>query len=227
LASIRENILSVAVVPVGITRFRKESALTKVSENMAGEVLEQIFDFNRQLKQNLVLPSDEFFMLTQKDFPKSEFYTNYGQLEDGVGTVRLLLDSFKKQKKKLPKSISKKTSLTMATGLLASYAMKDIVEEFNKINNLSVDMKVLKSYFWGDDITVAGLITGKDILDNLSAEKEQISDIIIPSVMLRDGTDVFLDDMNVKELETTLDSKFHIIQNPYSCEEMVNLIRKL
>lgn len=227
LAQIKDNILSVAIVPLGITKFREDADLTKVTPQKAQEVLNQIFDFNAQMRQNFVLPSDEFFMLADKEFPKKEFYRGYNQLEDGVGTVRMLIDSFQKFKRKLPKAISKKTEFTMATGLLASYAMKDIIEELNKINNLSVNLQVLKSHFWGDDITVAGLITGKDIIKNLEPQKESIENIIIPSVMLRDGSDIFLDDLKVDDLQSRLDAKFHIIQNPYSFEEMVNLVKKL
>ena len=227
LSELKDNILSVAIVPLGITKFRKDTDLTKVTPDKAKEILEQVFEFNANMKQNFVLPSDEFFMLAGKDFPKKEFYHGYNQLEDGVGTVRMLRDSFHKLKKKLPRSISRKTNFTLATGLLASYAMKDIVDEFNKINNLSIELDVLKSYFWGDDITVAGLITGEDIIKNLEQKKDSIENIIIPSVMLRDGEDTFLDDLKVEDVEKNLNTKLHIIKNPYSFEEMVNLVRKL
>lgn len=105
--------------------------------------------------------------------------------------------------------------------------MKDIVDEFNKINNLSIKLDVLKSYFWGDDITVAGLITGKDIIKNLEQKRDSLENIIIPSVMLRDGEDTFLDDLKIEDVEKNLNTKLHIIKNPYSFEEMVNLVRKL
>lgn len=215
------NILSIAIVPVGVTRFQTNPEIKKATPAIAKEVIELA------KKHKNVAPSDEFYILAGEDFPNEKFYNGYGQLEDGVGTCRILLNDFAKKKKLLPKSISNKTEFTSLTGPLAAPVLKKIYEEFNKIENLKINLHIAKSNFWGDDVSVAGLFTGQDILDELLPKKDSIKNIIIPSVMLRDGDDTFLDDMTIKDLEKSLDAKFFVIDDCYSCNDLIKLIKSL
>ncbi|MDD3420239.1 MAG: DUF512 domain-containing protein [Candidatus Gastranaerophilales bacterium] len=221
------NILSVAIVPVGITRFQTNPVIQKVTPEIASNVIELAEKYNQKIGQDLITPSDEFYILAQKTIPAAHFYNEYGQLEDGVGTCRMLLDDFESKKHLLPKKIKEPVEFLAFTGRLAKDVMEVIWGEFNKIENLSVKLHIAKSNFWGEGVSVAGLFTGQDILDELLSQKDSISNIIIPSVMLKDGSDMFLDNMTVSELEAKLGAKFHIIKDCYSVDELIELANSL
>lgn len=226
LALFKHNILSIAVVPVGLTKFRKDNNLVKVTSSKAKEIISQIEKFNKKIGYNLAFPSDEFYILAKYDFPSGCVYGNYGQLEDGVGSCRLLLDDFEKNKHKLPKALKKPKSITMASGTLAYTTLNSIVNDLNKISNLKVDLIPIKSNFWGKDITVSGLITGKDLLDNLTPVKSKIENLVLPSVMLKKYSNVFIDGIKVEDIETSLDSRIFIINDYYKTDELINLIKE-
>lgn len=215
------NILSIAIVPVGITKFQTNPIIKKSTPELAKEVIELAKKYEN------VMPSDEYYILAGEDFPDEKFYNGYGQLEDGVGTCRILLEDFKNKKKLLPKSISRKTEFLSLTGALAAPVLEKMYAELNKIENLNIKLHIAKSNFWGDDVTVAGLFTGQDILDELLPVKNSLSNIILPSVMLRDGDDTFLDDMTIKDLEKALDVKIFIIDDCYSFDGFIKLIKSI
>lgn len=222
-----DNILSVAIVPVGITKFQDNPIIKKVTPDVAHDVIRLAEEFNEKIGQNLIMPSDEFYILAQKRIPDAEFYNEYGQLEDGVGTCRMLIDDFRSKKHLLPSKIKTPTEFTLLTGRLAQNVMTEILEGFNKIENLKINLCVAKSNFWGDDVSVAGLFTGQDILDEFFSNKDKIQNVIIPSVMLKDDSDVFLDNMTVRELEEKLEAKFFIIKDCYSIDELIELVNRL
>lgn len=224
LAQFKSNVLSIAVVPVGITRYRDGDILKRVSKQKAEEVISQIYDFNKKLGYNLAFPSDEFFILAEQTFPKSGFYNGFSQLEDGVGVCNVLLDDFTKRQSSLPKAISKQKKITLATGQLACKILSPIVDRLNCIENLEVELVNIKSNFWGENITVAGLITGQDLIDNLSPQKGKLQNILIPSVMLRQGSEAFLDDLTVENVEDSLGSNLTVVDNYYSNEELIDII---
>ena len=222
-----ENILSVAIVPVGITRFQTNSTIKKITPEIAEEVILLAEKFNKKTQKSLITPSDEFYILAKKEIPSAEFYNEYGQLEDGVGTCRMLLDDFWAKKHLLPSKIKAPTEFTSLTGRLAKDVLEEIYEEFNKIENLKINLHVAKSNFWGDDVSVAGLFTGQDILDELIPLKNSVKNVIIPSVMLKNSSEMFLDNMTIAELEQKLDAKFFVIKDCYSVDELINLVKSL
>lgn len=222
-----KNILSIAVVPVGITRFQKNPIIKKITPKIAEEVITLAEKINKKTGENLVAPSDEFYIMAKKQIPAAEFYNEYGQIEDGVGTCRMLLDDFRAKKHLLPLEIKTPTEFTSLTGRLAKDVLEEIYTEFNKIKNLKINLHVAKSNFWGDDVSVAGLFTGQDILDELLPSKDSVKNIIIPAVMLKDSSDMFLDNMTVSELEQKLDAKFFVIKDCYSVDELIELVNKL
>lgn len=221
------NILSVAIVPVGITRFQNNPVIKKVTPDIALEVIELAERFNKEVDENLIAPSDEFYILANKNIPDAAFYNEYGQLEDGVGTCRMLLDDFRSKKHLLPKKIKIPTEYISFSGRLAKDVLEEIWGEFNKIENLKINIHIAKSNFWGDDVSVAGLFTGQDILDELLPIKDQIQNIIIPSVMLKDQSDMFLDNMTIGDLEQKLEAKFFVIKDCYCVDELLALVDSL
>ena len=186
LAELKNTVLSVAIVPVGITQFRKEG-LKQVDKKCAQETIKIASKYKR------VCCSDEFFLLAEQDIPPTKYYGNFNQLEDGVGSIRMLLDDFKSRK--LPKKINTPLKLSFATSYAAKYAIDKIAEKLNKIKNLSVTVNPVKSDYWGQDITVAGLITTDDLIKTVKNIDTDI--VIIPSVMLRPYSEDFLDGKNL------------------------------
>lgn len=222
-----ENILSVAIVPVGITKFQNNPVIKKVTSKIAEEVIKLAEKFNEDAAEDIITPSDEFYILAKKNIPEASFYNEYGQIEDGVGTCRMLLDDFRNKKHLLPKKIKKPTEFVSFSGRLAQDVLQEIWGEFNKIENLQINLHIAKSNFWGEDVSVAGLFTGQDILDELLPQKDEIQNIIIPSVMLKDQSDVFLDNMTIADLETKLDAKFFVIKDCYCVDELIELVNTL
>ncbi len=227
LGKLKSNVMSIAVVPVGITRFRENGILKRVDKNKAKEVIETINQFNAQIGYNLAFPSDEFYILAEENLPDYNFYDDFGQLEDGVGTIRMVLDEFKSLDSKIPREVNKKSEITIATGLLAAKCLKPIEKRLNQVANLDVTLAGVKSNFWGDDITVAGLITGQDLLDEFLPKKNNLETLVIPSVMLRPYTESFLDGLTLSEVKEKLDANFLVLQDQYSNRELVDYIKTL
>jgi len=216
LNSLKNTVLSVAIVPVGLTQFRKEE-LRKVDEKVAKETLEIASKYKG------VCCSDEFFLLAGEEIPPSKYYGSFSQLSDGVGSIRLFIDDFKKLK--LPKSIKKETKLLLATSFAAKTALEYVSKELNKIKNLTCECVPVKSNYWGNNITVAGLITSDDLIN---AIKDKQSDItIIPSVMLKPFSEDFLDGNNLNYVREKTGQKFYIVKNSNSAEEIVEMIKTL
>ncbi len=216
LAELKNTVLSVAIVPVGITQFRKEG-LKQVDKKCAQETIKIASKYKR------VCCSDEFFLLAEQDIPPTKYYGNFNQLEDGVGSIRMLLDDFKSRK--LPKKIKTPLKLSFATSYAAKYAIDKIAEKLNKIKNLSVTVNPVKSDYWGQDITVAGLITTDDLIKTVKNIDTDI--VIIPSVMLRPYSEDFLDGKNLSYVKEKTGKEFFIVKNIYSMAEIVDYLKVL
>jgi len=225
-ARFSDIILSVSVVPVGVTKYRKKY-LTRVDKACAIDVLDRIDAFNKRLKRNAACASDEFFLLAGREIPPKKYYGDFGQIEDGVGTLRKLLDDFDRNKKRLPKQLKKPFTLHLLTSVAGEYAFRKINDELNKIENFTSVLLPIKGNFFGENITVAGLITATDIIEALSPIKNEIEVLSIPSVMLKQGTNIFLDGKNVKDVEKALECKVFVTKDIYSTSELVNYIRNL
>lgn len=224
LAKLKSNILSIAVVPIGITKYRQDNNLSLVDQQKAQQVISQIYDFNKKIGYNLAFAADELYLKAGYSLPETEYYCNFGQLDDGIGVSRLLINDFEENKTRLPQKLQRDKKLTIATGKIACNALKPIVESLNSIENLKLSLIPVQSNFWGKDVTVSGLITGQDLLDNLISKKSEISDLVIPSVMLRKFTNEFLDSLTIDDIKTQLEANIHIIENYYSTEELIDLI---
>lgn len=230
-----KNILSVAIVPVGITKFRnvkgknKDELLYPVTKKIAIETIEAIEEFNKSVKKNLACCSDEFFALAEKSIPQKNYYGNFCQLEDGVGALRLLIDDFNKNKKLLPKSLSAPHNVLFATSKLAKTALDEVSKELNKIRNLKTEVIAVESNYWGEGISVAGLITSDDLINTLNnTTRNEISlTIIIPSVMLRPFTQDFLDGKTLDYVKKETNLNFLVVNDIYSTKEIIDFLSQL
>ena len=213
LSSLGDSLLSVAIVPVGVTQFRDQELKT-VDKNIAIETLEIAEKYHK------VCCSDEFFLLAGKEIPKSEYYGNFSQLDDGVGSLRSLMDDF--DELDLPEKLNNPLNICIACSVAAESAFIYIKEKLDKIENLNVQVKPVKSTYWGKNITVAGLITSKDLINSVKEIKADY--IFVPSIMLKPYTDLFLDGCSMSEIKEKTKQNFYLIENNYSVTEIINLI---
>ena len=216
LAELKNTVLSVAIVPVGVTQFRKES-LKQVDKDCALQTIEIASKYNK------VCCSDEFFILAEKAIPPAKYYGNFAQLEDGVGAIRMLLEDFKQLE--LPKSLNKPLKILFATSYAAKAALDEICSKLNRIKNLTAEVVPVKSNYWGRDITIAGLITTDDLIEALNGKEGDFT--VIPSVMLRPYSEDFLDGKTLTYVKEQTGKEFFVIKNIYSMKELTEYLCRL
>lgn len=214
LSSFGDALLSVAIVPVGITQFREDNMLKQVTPEVAKQTIE-IAD-----KYPKVCCSDEFFLLAQKDIPSTEYYGNFCQLDDGVGAIRALLDDFDSYD--LPKELHNSLKLVFATSFAGKDAIEYVSKKLNKIKNLETIVKPVKSNYWGQNITVAGLITSQDLIETI--RNVDADYVVVPGVMLKPYSDTFLDGETLTNVSKITGKEFIVIHNQYSLEELIDFI---
>ena len=204
-------VASVAVVPVGLTRFRpQQDELTPVTREKAREVISQVRslqqEFQKKQRQSCVWLADEWFLIAGEELPTEAEYKDYPQIDNGVGSIRLFLKQFAETANKLlpPKVQPKK--LTWIVGNAVEQAFQPILKQLNSVEGLDIKMCALSSDYWGQNITVTGLLTGHDLL--LKLQGQDLGDgILLPSVMLKHGELVFLDDISVEDVACKLGTK--------------------
>jgi putative radical SAM enzyme (TIGR03279 family) len=204
-------VTSVAVVPVGLTRFRPtEDELIPVTLEKAREVIAQVQTlqekFRQQFGTTFAWLADEWFLTGQQDLPPESHYEDYPQIGNGVGSIRQFLKQFRSAAKHLPQQISPPRHYTWVVGNAVEYAFQPIVQRLNQVEGLRVEMAALRSEYWGQEMTVTGLLTGQDLLHGLQ-EKDLGDGILLPSLMLKHDDSRFLDDMTVAELAQKLNTQ--------------------
>ena len=224
LKKFKKILNSLAIVPVGVSKYRKEKLKT-VDKKVADFVIDAVENFNLEMKKNVAMASDEFFLISGREIPKKKYYGKFAQIEDGVGAIRLLKDDFEKCKKKLKKSLKSSCKLSLLTGLSAAKIFEEFKKEIN-VKGLDFNVVDIKNDFFGDKINVTGLVTGQDLV--FALKKNQANVAIIPSVMLREGTDEFLDGIKVSQIKKEFPkTKFYIINDCYKFREILEIINSL
>ena len=214
---------SIAVVPVGLTRFRpQEDELIPVSQEKAREVIEQVQTLQKKFRQefgsNVLWLADEWFLIARVDLPPQSHYEDYPQIGNGVGSIRQFIREFQKTAKKLlPAQITPSRRLIWVVGNAVEQAFQPLVKQLNKVQGLTVELVALNSDYWGQEITVTGLLTGQDILKGLQG-KNLGDGVLLPSLMLKHGEAVFLDDIT---LETVINQLRVPIYPVLGVEELI------
>ena len=215
-------VASVAVVPVGLTRFRPaEDELIAVTAEKAREVIEQVQKIQVLLskgkggpkgkkpksKSRCIWLADEWFLIAGLDLPSAADYEDYPQIGNGVGSIRQFIQQFETAFEKLqPMQVEPERKLVWVVGNAVEKAFEPIVQQLNQIPGLSVNMAAMCSRYWGQSITVTGLLTGQDLLEALQG-RDLGDGILLPSVMLKQGEPRFLDDMTVEQLASLLKTR--------------------
>ncbi|SKC87343.1 DUF512 domain-containing protein [Maledivibacter halophilus] len=200
------NLHSLAVVPVGLTKFRENLYPLKIfNKEKAYKVITQVSKWQEKLKEkigtNFVYLSDEFYIIAKEFLPRYEDYEGFPQIENGVGLIRKLEKEFDEYLLSLPKGLEIDKTVNIVTGVSAAEFMKELAKKLtDRISKLKIQVYPIKNNFFGETITVSGLITGQDIIKQLD-NKELGDSILIPKSMLKSDESIFLDDVKVKDIE--------------------------
>lgn len=218
LGSLMPNIQSVAVVPVGLTKYREGLyPLSLFDKQGAIETLDLIEKFQNKFFQEygtrLVFAADEFYITAERELPTEEEYEDYCQYENGVGMMRSLINEFDSAFDNAEDDEIKECHTSIATGALAyKYISKLIEKTEEKWHNISCRVYKIRNDFFGETITVTGLITGQDLIAQL--KNQPLGDVLLlTSNMIKRDSDLFLDDCTISEVEKALNVKIKIIDN--------------
>lgn len=219
LAKFIPHIKGLSVVPAGMTKFREANNLAKLSPFTKEESLLVLNQINAWGEKYLakygtrfVFASDEWFIMAGEPIPDADYYEGYGQIENGVGMVRDLTDSVMEALRKVD-SDDRKSKVTIATGTLVYPYIKMLADIVcDKFPGLSCDTYGIINNFFGPTITVAGLLTATDIIDQLRG-KDLGKYLLLPDTLLRSGTDILLDDMTVGDIEKALQIEVRIVKS--------------
>ncbi|NLF80809.1 MAG: DUF512 domain-containing protein [Clostridia bacterium] len=210
-ASPAGGLLSIAVVPVGLTCFQRHPELRPLSVDEAAALLDEIEARQRQylasLGSRLVFAADELYLQAGRPFPAAEEYEDYPQLENGVGLAAQFLDRWQQIRGSVPPRPAPCTA-AIISGVSGAAVLRPVVEEIRHISNSNLTLLEVPNQFFGPSVTVSGLLTGSCIASAIRPGSFQ--QLILPAAMLKHDQDVFLDNMTVEQLAATLQAKITV-----------------
>jgi len=203
LSSYYPTVQSVGIVPVGLTGHRLKLPQLQVvnpeqSRNLIAIINNYQAKYHKVLQTGFVYLADEFFIKAGVAFPDAEYYDDYCQIENGIGLARIFLDEFARLEKSLPEQVDKR-EVFIITGVSAMMVLETVVKRLNLIKGLTVYLLPVENHYFGGNVSVTGLLTGKDILQVME-NKYQGQDVIIPEIVFKQGDDVLLDNISLEEL---------------------------
>lgn len=217
LGKLNNSIGSVAVVPVGLSAYRENLYdLSPFNVETSTYTVEQVMRWQRKFKKsigrNFVHVSDEFFVLSNIDFPSYESYEGFSQLENGVGLVTKFKYEFYQYLKKLPIVLKKPKRITVVTGTAACKLITNMCADISaQIENLEVEVICVENKFFGGHVSVSGLVTGQDIYNKLK-DLDLGEKVLIPQSMMKAEEEVFLDDYTITLLEEKLGTPIQVCE---------------
>jgi len=230
LKSFFPGVKSIAVVPVGLTQFRKNLFPLRIHtkpelKKMIKYADDTRADLLKELGVNFVYLSDEFFIKADIELPPTEYYDEFYQIENGVGEFRDMINSFNELLPKMPQKLNELTKVTWVTGTLAKGPLqKYFISKLQNIKNLEVNLVPIINKFYGPTIRISGLLVAEDIYNQLN--ERDLGDMVVlpPRVLNDDG--LFLDDWTVEDLENKLGVKCHVYTEPLSqLFEVINQLK--
>lgn len=214
LYTLYPNVASVAIVPVGLTSHRSSlTPLEILNPSQAGGVIHTADAFNDKISRQFAFCSDEMYLRAEMPIPPYEFYGDFDQIENGVGLIAKLRHEFEECLELALKA--RKGGFTLVTGVDAEQFMRELTEKAkSKFPSLDVEVVAISNKFFGETVTVSGLLTGGDIADALSKRVNKKT-VLLPRTALREFESVFLDGMTLKELEKKLKRKIKTAGDGY------------
>ena len=253
LEKYRPHLQSVSIVPVGLSKYREGLyPLEPFTKEDACAVIDMVEAAQKRSMEkygdHFIHCSDEWYILADRELPPEENYDGYLQIENGVGMIRSMMEEYEQtfsiieeyknagmkalfQRKKIKEAIGfvpdfKVTrEVSIATGKLAYPFIRDMAGRLqNLFPNVKVHVYEITNYFFGELITVSGLLTGQDLISQLQGQ--QLGEaLLLPENILRSGEDVFLDDLTVADLEKTLQVPLSIVKSN-GCEFIASIVNK-
>ncbi len=237
LIKLRPIVESISAVPVGLTKYNNMiktgdlPPLRHYTKEEAEVIIDQVEAFQREFAaadpdgNPFIYLSDEWYYLTGRDFPPAQHYGLYSQIENGVGMTRFLLDQWSHTRRRLPARMPQPQRVTLVTGLMAQPIIDGLAEDLRAIQQLDIKVLPIINKFFGEQVTVAGLLCGQDVLDTLYAQDERADLILLPRVMLDNEGVRFLDDMSVEEFKEKLaPARVEFVRN---AQETIDAVRSL
>jgi putative radical SAM enzyme (TIGR03279 family) len=213
LAAEYPRITSVAIVPLGLTRYNTDPRLTAVTPEFCREIIAEVTaiqsDFRKTLGTTFAFLGDEIYLRADRSVPARSHYGNYPQIEDGIGMVRSFKTEFGAIKKRLERRTShpRKIRGTLLTGTLFAPVMRPLIEGLNSSSGTELTVEAVDNNYFGGDVSVAGLLTGSDLVS--ARERLQGDFVIIPRSMLKSDEEIMLDGMTLQEVSRKLDLPVH------------------
>jgi len=216
------TVLSTAVVPVGLTRFRPANDnLVPVDQAAAIAAISQVEAlqeaFQSRLGSRFAWLADEWYLIAGLPLPPRTDYEDLPQRENGVGSIRGFLEELDQATAQLPNSLAVPQRLSWVVGAVVAGALEPVLARLNRVEGLDLRLYGLPSPYWGQDLVVTGLLTGADLIQGLQG-RDLGEKLLLPKLMLRQGESVFLDDMTLEQLQAQLPVP---IQPIGSAEELV------
>ncbi len=225
LSKFYPNILSIAVVPVGLTKYKNKDLRT-FTKKESQQVLKQIKKWqkvlNDKFNENFLYASDEFYLMTDSKIPEYDHYNDFPQLENGIGLTRIFRDKYDKIKNKYINKIisSREIEFNIITSVLGKKAIKPVIDDINSSQNkVKINIEIVKNDFFGETVTVTGLLTAQDIqktIDNIDNKN-----IMIPKIVLNDENN-FIDEVSIDEFINRNKNK-----NIYVCNDIQDIMEVL
>ena len=225
LSEFYPNILSIAVVPVGLTKYKNKDLRT-FTKKESQQVLKQIKKWqkvlNDKFNENFLYASDEFYLMTDSKIPDYDHYNDFPQLENGIGLTRIFRDKYDKIKNKYINTIisSREIEFNIITSVLGKKAIKPVIDDINsRQNKVKINIEIVKNDFFGETVTVTGLLTAQDIqktIDNIDNKN-----IMIPKIVLNDENN-FIDEVSIDEFINRNKNK-----NIYVCNDIQDIMEVL
>jgi putative radical SAM enzyme (TIGR03279 family) len=217
---------TVACVPLGLTKYREGlTELKPVTPEYAAQFIDEVRDLQKKLAdkgyEHYLYLADEWYLRADRHLPGYKSYGRFPQVENGVGIVRQFLHEFANAKKQFPKRLKKKKKVNLVTSVSAAKFLNEVVDECNQIENLHIQLHPTVNHFYGDTITVSGLLTGHDFIKELG-NKELGDLILLPPNCVKQDENIFLDDMTVDDLTKKLDRPVIVCRD--GAAQMVNLL---
>ncbi len=236
LMELRPIVESISAVPLGLTKYNNmiktgdlpplRSYTREEAEAIVAqvEVHQRQFEIDNPDSDPFIYLSDEWYYLTSREFPDAKHYGSYAQIENGVGMTRYLIDQWARTKRRLPAAMQEPRRVTLVTSTMAQPVIEGMAQDIRAIEGAEVQVLPIVNKFFGELVTVAGLLCGQDVLDALQ-ENGNLGDLVLlPRVMLDNEGVRFLDDMTVEEFKAQVPTRVEFVRN---AQETIDAIRSL
>lgn len=217
LSALYPGVGSISVVPVGITRYRDELCRLEPYDSKASvDVIKQVEKWQKELlkkyRSRVVYLADEFYIMAGEKIPEYKEYEDFPQIENGVGLISMLKHEFYQHIEKIKIESFNNRKVSIATGVSAYNYIRELAHELTERFKININVYEIKNEFFGENVTVTGLLTGRDIVSRLKG-KELGHELLICDCMLKADEDVFLDDYTLSMIESQLDVRIKVVEN--------------